>query len=209
MTVAAAEAAESPESPGAPQAPLPPRKPRKIFLVVGVVVAVVLGIGLFTSIGTKKHSGTQAGNPVPSFTSAAVNGAGTVRVRSDVGTGGRPTVLLFFGHWCTICRTELPSLAATVRSQDARGGSLSHIRVIGVDSADPLSVARSFVDASGVTFPVAYDPDASILNSKFLFDGDPYAVFVNADGIINRVVASRISPTAFTSYEKALTPSGS
>jgi thiol-disulfide isomerase/thioredoxin len=197
-------------TPEAPQAPLPSRKPRKIFLVVGLVVAVFLGIGLFTSIGTNNKSGApQAGNPVPSFTSALVIGSGTVRVRSEGGTSGRPTVLLFFGHWCQICLTELPSLAATVRSQDAHGGPLSRIRVIGVDSEDPLSVARSFVASSGVTFPVANDQDAAIMNNKFLFNGDPYAVFVNGDGIIDRVVASRISPKAFTAYEKALIPSGS
>ena len=33
-----------------------PRKPRKIFLVVGIVVAVALGIGLFTGLGTSPSS---------------------------------------------------------------------------------------------------------------------------------------------------------
>ena len=81
MTVAA--------PPAAPQAPLPPRKPRKIFLVVGLVIAVGLGIGLFTSIGTPKKSGVpQAGDPVPSFTAARVNGSGTVDVRATGGSVG-------------------------------------------------------------------------------------------------------------------------
>jgi thiol-disulfide isomerase/thioredoxin len=197
-------------TPEAPPAALPPRKPRKIFLVVGLVVAVALGIGLFTSIGTNKSSGPPvAGDPVPSFTASLVNSSGTVRVSSDGGTSKRPTVLLFFGHWCTICRTELPSLAATVRSQVAHGGPLARIRVIGVDSVDQLSAARSFVTSSGVTFPVAYDGDASIMNGKFLFPGDPYAVFVSSNGIIDKVVGSAISPSAFRADERALIPSGS
>jgi thiol-disulfide isomerase/thioredoxin len=182
MTVAAPEA---------PQAPLPPRKPRKIFLVVGLVVAVALGIGLFT------------------FTAARVNGSGTLRVGGSGGSAGRPTVLLFFGHWCTICSTELPKLASAVRSQDAAGGSLSRIRVVGVDSEDPLSVARSFVAGSGVTFPVAYDPNVAIMSGKFYFEGDPYAVFVDGDGTIDQVVASAISPAAFRADEQKLIPSGS
>jgi peroxiredoxin len=196
-------------TPEAPPAPLPPRKPRKIFLVVGLVVAAALGIGLFTSIGTPKNSGVpQAGDPVPTFTATRVNGPGTVDVSATVGSG-RPTVLLFFGHWCSICSTELPRLAATVRSQDDAGGALSRIRVLGVDSEDPLSVARSFVADSGVTFPVAYDPNVAIMSGKFYFEGDPYAVFVNSDGTIDKIVGSAISPAKFTAYEKKLIPSGS
>ena len=151
----------------------------------------------------------QPGDPVPSFTAARVNGSGTVRVGIDGGTSGRPTVLLFFGHWCTICSTELPSLAATVRSQDSAGGPLSRIRVVGVDSEDPLSVAQSFVAGSGVTFPVAYDPNVAIMSGKFYFEGDPYAVFVDGDGTIHKIVASAITPAAFRADERSLIPSGS
>jgi thiol-disulfide isomerase/thioredoxin len=194
--------------PEAPPAPSAPRRPRKIFLIVGLVAAAALAVGLFTSVGAPKKSGVvQAGEPVPSFTAAQVNGAGTVRV-SAKGTG-RPTVLLFFGDWCSICHTELPKLAATVRAQDAAGGSLSHIRVIGVDSGDLLSNAQSFVASSGVSFPVADDQSLAIISGKFLFEGDPYAVFVNGDGTVDKVVGSRISPAAFTADERALTPSGS
>jgi len=201
MTVATSEA---------PPAVLPPRKPRKIFLVVGLVVAVALGIGLFTSLGTNANSGPpHRGGRVPSFTAARVNGSGTVAVSGNPGSSGRPTVLLFFGHWCSICSTELPRLAATVRSQDAAGGSLSRVRVLGVDSEDPLSVARSFVSGSGVTFPVAYDPDVAIMSGKFYFEGDPYAVFVKSDGTIEKIVGSSISPAKFTAYERAIIPSGS
>jgi peroxiredoxin len=197
-------------TPEAPPAALPPRKPRKIFLVVGLVVAVALGIGLFTSIGAPKKSGIpQPGDPVPTFTAARVIGSGTVRVGGHGGSSGAPTVLLFFGHWCSICSTELPRLAATVRTQDASGGALSRIRVLGVDSEDPLSVARSFVADSGVTFPVAYDPDVAIMSGKFYFEGDPYAVFVKSDGTIDRIVGSAIAPAKFTAYERALIPSGS
>jgi peroxiredoxin len=193
----------------APSAPAVPRRPRKIFLVVGLVVAAALAVGLFTSLGAPKKSGVpQPGDPLPSFTAARVNGAGTVRV-SAKGTAGHPTVLLFFGDWCSICHTELPKLAATVRSQDAAGGPLSRIRVVGVDSEDPLSVAQSFVSSSGVTFPVAYDPDFAIMSGKFYFEGDPYAVFVNGDGTIAKIVGSRIAPSTFRADERTLTASGS
>src|ERR1700685_154208 len=85
-----------------------PRKPRKIFLVVGLVLAVGLGIGLFTSVGTKKNTGApHAGGPVPSFSAPRLNGSGTVEVPGDGGGDGTPAVLLFFGDWCHSCHAEL------------------------------------------------------------------------------------------------------
>ena len=39
-----------------------------------------------------------------------------------------------------------------------------------------------------MTFPVAYDPDADVTSGLFYFDGDPYAVFVNGDGTIAKIV---------------------
>jgi hypothetical protein len=96
-----------------------------------------------------------------------------------------------------------------VRHQDALGGSLSRLQVIGIDSEDNLSEARSFVKSSGVTFPVAYDPNEDILSGDFYFDGDPYAVFVKSNGTIARIVAGDVlTPSAFTADERALIPSG-
>ena len=48
-----------------------PRKPRKIFLAVGLVLAVALGIGLFSSVGNKKaDQAPKVGGPVPAFSAA-------------------------------------------------------------------------------------------------------------------------------------------
>jgi cytochrome c biogenesis protein CcmG/thiol:disulfide interchange protein DsbE len=194
--------------PDPPAVVLPPRRPRKVFLLVGLVVAAVLGIGLFTSAGTKKTSGPpHVGAAVPSFSASRVKGSGTVQV---AGAGdGSPTVILFFGKWCPSCHTELPPLAAAVRSQVSAGGALSHVRVIGVDSEDTLSNAKSFVRSSGVTFPVAYDPNIAITSGAFYFEGDPHAVFVNGDGTISRIMGGVMSPATFTAEEKKLIPSGS
>ena len=196
MTIAA------PEAPAA--APVP-RKPRKVFLVVGLVVAVGLGIGLFTSIGTPAKSGIpQVGGPVPSFSASRLNGSGTVQVPADGGGGGTPAVLLFFGDWCTACHAELPPLAAAERHQEAAGGPLAKVRVIGVDSEDTRQEGMAFVTASGVTFPVARDPDIAITNGDFYFEGDPYAVFVKGDGTISAIVPGPLSVARFTADEEKL-----
>jgi peroxiredoxin len=183
-----------------------PRKPRKIFLLVGLVLAAGLGIGLFTSVGTKKDAGPpKAGGPVPSFSAPRLNGTGTVQVPST----GTPTVVVFFGKWCLECRTELPPLAAAVRRQEAAGGALAKVHVVGVDSEDTTSAGQSFVRSTGVGFPVAHDPDIAILSGDFYFEGDPNTVFVKADGTISAVVRGGISPATFTADEKKLIPSES
>ncbi len=190
-----------------------PRKPRKIFLLIGVVLAIVLGIFLFTSLGTSQGStgAPHEGGSVPSFTRQNVGpvGGAQVRVPADGGGRGTPVVLLFFGNWCPSCHQELPPLAAAVRTQDKEGGRLSHIRVIGVDSEDSVSSAQSFIHGAGVSFPVAYDPDVTVTSGLFYFEGDPYAVFVNGDGTIAKIVRGAVlTPSSFTADERALIPSG-
>ncbi|HSZ37208.1 MAG TPA: TlpA disulfide reductase family protein [Acidimicrobiales bacterium] len=212
-----------PEPPSSLQPPVgpevAPRKPRKIFLVVGVVLAVVLGIFLFTGLGTSQGtpgsgSAPGVGGPVPSFSRENIGPRGGSTVTVSSAKGPEPTVLLFFGNWCPSCHQELPPLAAAVRAQDKAGGALSHVRVVGVDSLDKVSAAESFIRSKGVTFPVAYDPDATVTSGLFYFTGDPYAVFVKADGTIAKIVPGDVlTPSMLTADERALlmgsaTPSG-
>ncbi len=180
------------------------------------MVAVVLGIGLFTSVGSG-GKGTASGqpgpgDPVPSFSAHNVgpSGPATVSVSSSSGVHGKPTVLLFFGDWCTACHTELPPLAAAVARQSAGTGPLASVRVVGVDTLDSPSNAAAFIKSAGVTFPVAYDSDGTITAGKFEFTGDPYTVFVRADGTIAKVVpGAQLTPATFADDERAIIPSGS
>src|ERR1700736_6213048 len=106
--------ASPPEPSAAPAPGTVPRTPRKIFLLVGAVLAVALGIFLFTGLGTSPSSSgaPHEGGRVPSFTASNIGpvGAAQVSVPADGGGNGTPAVLLFFGAWCTSCRQELPPL---------------------------------------------------------------------------------------------------
>ena len=194
--------------------------------MLGIVLAAAAGVGLFTSIGTSQTSSSapHAGGPVPTFSAQNLGPSGGSRVSvpasaggasaggasgGGAGVAGTPSVLLFFGNWCPSCHQELPPLAATVQHQVATRSPLARIRVIGVDSEDSTSSAKSFIQGSGVTFPVAYDPDVAITSGLFYFDGDPYAVFVRGDGTIDRIVRGAVlTPASFTADERALIPSG-
>ncbi len=207
----------APGSEAAPGAGAPPvvRKPRKRFILIGLGIGllIILLIGLLTSIGTSSSttSAPREGGAVPSFSgdNLGPTGSSQVSVPADGGGNGTPAVLLFFGAWCASCHQELPPLAAAVRKQDRGHGALSRIRVIGVDSFDKVSTAKSFIHAEGVTFPVASDPGAGITSGLFYFRGDPYAVFVNGDGTIAKIVpGAQLTPSSFTADERALIPSG-
>jgi len=188
------------------------RKPRKIFLLVGLVLAVALGIGLFTSVGTNDNNKTSgaphAGGPLPSFSGTDLNGSGQVSVPADGVGHGKAGVVLFFGNWCSVCHQELPTLATAVRQQQAAKGGLARIEVVGVDSEDTTANAKSFIHASGVSFPVAYDPNLIITSGDFYFRGDPYAVFVKSDGTISKIARGPLTAATFTADERALIPSG-
>jgi peroxiredoxin len=200
--------ADAPEP--APEVPTP-RKPRKIFLLAGLVVATALGIGLFTSVGTNaKSSGApHEGGPLPAFSGTDLNASGQSVVSSDGIGHGTPGVVLFFGNWCVACHTELPPLASAVRTQQSRAGALAQVKVIGVDSEDTTASAKGFIHSTGVSFPVAYDPSLNITSGAFYFRGDPNAVFVNADGTINKIVmGDQLTAAGFTADERALIPNG-
>ena len=214
MTDASPPEPSAAPAPPSGEAPVPgPRKPRKVFLLIGIVLAVALGIFLFTGLGTSPSSSgaPHEGDRVPSFTASNIGpvGPSQVSVPGDGGGNGTPAVLMFFGAWCTSCKQELPPLTAAIRRQNAAGGALARIRVMGVDSFDSASVAEPFMATEGVRFPVASDPQADITNGLFYFRGDPYTVFVKGDGTISRIViGAQLDPSTFTADERALIPSG-
>jgi len=220
MSEAAPPEPPAPPAPGAtPGTDL--RPPRKRFILIGFAIGllIVVLIGLFTSIGSSgPGSGggsgggqPQAGDAVPAFSARNIGpvGPSQVSVPADGGGHGTPAVLLFFGAWCASCRQELPPLAAAVRQQEQAHGGLSAIRVIGVDSFYSDATAKSFLEQVGLRIPVASDSGAQITSGQFWFKGDPYTVFVKADGTIDKVVAgAQLTAASFTADERALIPSG-
>lgn len=196
---------------GAPVAPTPvppgqPRtRPRIVFLLIGVVLAGVLAVFLFTDVGTRQHTRRPtAGSAVPAFSLPRLGGAGRVGVPADGGGDGRPAILLFFASWCTPCQREIPALARTYRSQQAAKSTLARVSLIGVDGSDPKADAVAFVHSSGVSFPVAADSSYTVTQGLFEFTGLPESVFVKGDGTIAGIHLGPLSTASFVSWERKL-----
>lgn len=197
----------------APEGPVPTppparSKPRKVFLLIGLILATALAVGLFTGVGTGRSGGIPGvGTGAPSFSLPRLGARGTVGTPADGGGGGRPAVLLFFASWCGPCHAEMPALAAEYRHEQAAGGPLARIAVIGVDGLDPVSRALPFVHQSGITFPVASDMDYDVTEGLYYFNGDPDAVFIEANGTIARIHHGAISASQLLSWERQLVKS--
>lgn len=170
-------------------------------MVAGIVVAVGLGIGLFSSLGTPKSVVPTVGQSAPVFSLGRLGGGARIVVPADGGGGGRPVVLVFFASWCTPCQTEIPTIASIYRHQS---GS-ARVGIIGIDGNDPTADALAFVHRSGVTFPVAADPRYAVTNGLYYFTGDPDAVFVNGDGTIAHIVRGPVTRDELLRWEHRIT----
>ncbi len=175
------------------------RRPRIRFLAIGVVLAAGLGVGLFTSLGAPARSLPGVGSAAPSFSLRALGEGAPVGTPTDGGGNGRPAVLLFFASWCAPCQSEVPAIAAAYRAQGR-----DRVPLIGVDGMDPAPQALAFVRRSKVSFPVAQDSSYMVTEGLYGFNGDPDAVFINADGTIEHIVHGPITAAQLRSWERRL-----
>ena len=75
-------------------------------------------------------------------------------------------VIQFTGSWCGVCKREMPHLEKRVWQKFKNEDFI----LIGIDIKDTKEKAEAFVKLTGVTYPIAHDPEASIF-SQFTLDG--------------------------------------
>jgi len=94
---------------------------------------------------------------------------------------GRPIVVNFFASTCVPCITEMPAFEEVYREVD------DEVAFLGLAVADRADDAQALVEQTGVTYPTAQDPDASVITA---LGGTvlPTTVLLDTDG---QVVARR------------------
>jgi len=97
---------------------------------------------------------------------------------------GAPLIINFWATWCGPCRDEMPSLELLSRRLSAHG-----VRVIGVSVDHDRNLAREFVRAHKLTFPIYADGDEKPFQSALRVKSLPETVLVSADGAIAARVA--------------------
>ena len=99
---------------------------------------------------------------------------------------GTALIINFWATWCEPCRREMPSLERLSHRLAAHG-----VRVIGVSVDADLNLAREFVRAHQLTFPIYADGEKKAFQSALRVQALPQTVLVSADGTI----AARITGT--------------
>jgi len=160
----------------------PSRKKRLTIVIAGVsAIVLIVIVSIFT--GGHVTNGSEPTNALvgKSMRTFSLSGlkSGTVEAPWK---SHHAAVLIFFASFCGPCKSEMPKVANYIRHHNE--GS---IRVIGIDALDSRGPAKAFVKESGVTFPIAFDPNGTVTTGIFQFAYVPETVFVSAKGILKQV----------------------
>lgn len=88
---------------------------------------------------------------------------------------GRPLVVNFWASWCVPCRQEMPAFERVHQRLGDR------VAFLGVDRLDQRAAALAFLAETGVTYPAAYDREAT-LDAPYRLVGMPTTLLISADG---------------------------
>ena len=137
---------------------------------------------------------TAATGPQAPETGPAGDGRPVPEVRFDYFDGsegtladlaGTPAVINFWASWCPPCITEMPAFEA-VHVELA-----PQVAFLGFNVGDEPGAARELAERTGVTYPLAEDPDSTIFQAFGGF-GMPTTALVTPEGMIVHVISSRL-----------------
>ena len=91
--------------------------------------------------------------------------------------GEKPLVVNFWASWCPPCVTEMPDIEEVHQQFGDRTNFL------GINTQDERAEAERLVDETGVSYPLALDPEGRIFQAFGVF-GMPSTFFVDEQGRI-------------------------
>lgn len=118
---------------------------------------------------------------------------------------GEPVWINFWGSWCAPCRTEMPEIQKAYETLAPEG-----LNVLSISMREDPAKAVAYRDQVGATFPVYVDPsrlssfiDAeknpelaaqmSEMHADWQVYNFPTHIFIDADGIVQRVVIAQMT----------------
>ena len=157
-----------------------------------VMVAVLLAVwgtygerigGPADENGAEAPATVRLGATAPPFALPSARGGERITLAA---LAGRPVVLNFWATWCPPCRLEMPEFE---RFQAEHGTRAS---VIGIDLREDSDVVQPFLQAYGITYPIALDLDGAV-GAAYRVTGLPTTVFIDASGIVRDRVVGPLS----------------
>jgi thiol-disulfide isomerase/thioredoxin len=184
-----------------------------VWLAIGGLAAVV-AIALVTALavgGDDSPAGEQTGfaeiigSPLPAFNGEppavdpAVGLPAPVIVASEFTGepvrvepgGGSPKILIFFAHWCSHCRAELPRLVDWLDEDPVTDFEIIGISTA-VDPGSPNYPPSAWFEDEEWTLPVLRDNADSVLDDGFGGGGYPRFVVIGSDGEVKARIGGEI-----------------
>ena len=140
------------------------------------------------SVGAPATAGATIGDRAPTFRLQTMATGHSVSLAS---LEGKPLVVNFWSSTCTICDQEMPTLQAITNTY------ASHLRVVGVDVADPRSAAAAFAAKVGAHYRLLDDQQGRVA-AAYRVTSLPVTFLISAGG---KIVARH--PGALTATELA------
>jgi peroxiredoxin len=178
-----------------------PKKSQNNWLYLNFALAAVLilaGVALLFWAGQSEVRGQmptprpsiKQGQPAPNFTLTSLEGQ-TVNL-SDY--AGQVVMVNMWATWCPPCKAEMPDIHQYYQAHQADG-----FVVLAVNSQEDASTVKTFIDATGFTFPVLVDLGGTVMN-LYNVRGLPTSVIVDRDGTIKYTHTGQISPDQLEQY---------
>lgn len=127
------------------------------------VILLISIIGVSCSQNeTNRGYKVKVGDKLPTISLPMMNG----ETWTNKDFENKVVIIQFTGSWCSVCRKEMPHLEKRVW----QAFKDQEVVLIGVDIKDSREKADAFIKKMEVTYPIAYDPEATIF-SQFTLEG--------------------------------------
>jgi len=169
------------------------KHPARWIALTVVVVLVAFSVVLATQVGNDPRKDTKtshlAGKAAPNFIVETLDGESL----STRDLAGKAVIVNFWNTWCIPCQQEHDALVEFYERHAGEPG----FRMVGIVRDDTKSAVRSYIDATDLPYPVAFDP-----GNRAALDygtrGQPETYVISPDGVI---AASKYGPSTAEQLE--------
>ena len=164
-------------------------------LAAGLMLALSACGG--TGGGTGEAASSAQSSPEGVSFTAAKLGGGTL---SSASFKGKDTVLWFWAPWCTVCRAEAPTIAATAAKFKGK------VDMIGVAGRGKVPAMKDFVSETHTGVLTHVVDDSGAIWSSYGVAAQPALAFISKDGSV-KVIAGAMGKAELTRRMNALVAS--
>jgi peroxiredoxin len=167
------------------------RRGVRLGLQAAAVALLAALIGLFarsvlqgsTTVAAELNDGQRPA--APNFSLPRLDGRGDVALKSF---RGKVVLLNFWASWCPPCKVEAPQFNLIQRQYARRG-----VAVVGVDSQDFASDARTWAHDLHVSYTLVHDSSNDVTNRWGVTSGFPVTFVINREGSVQKMFVTQVT----------------